>query len=88
MVTRAMQRNPVPRIDLMPRAPMLRARRSMVQTQARLSVVRHIPRTRGMRRERRHTCRKRQNSNSGSNSRRAHGLWVAVAGIRPEQVQD
>ena len=88
MVTRAMQRNPVPCIDLVRQPPMLRARRSMVQAQARLCMVRHIPRTRGMRGERRHICREQQNGNSGSNSRRAHGLWVAVAGIRPEQVQD
>ena len=88
MVTHAVQRNRMPRTHLVRRSPMLRARSRMVQAQARLGVVRHIPRTRGMRGERRHTCRERQNSNSGSNSRRAHGLWVAVAGIRPEQLQD
>ena len=74
--------------DLMRRSPMLRARRGMVQAQARFCVMRNIPRTRGMRGERRHLCRERQDGYSGSNSRRAHGLWVAVAGIRPEQVQD
>lgn len=67
------------------RVAMFRARGSVVQAKARLRAVRHIPGTCGMERRRGDVDRQRQKGSSGS---KAHRLWVAVAGIRPEQVQD